>query len=515
MSNKKKKASILNIILPIVIIGVMVTFIVMIDTFGVPFFGQVRSFISFLFYVYVGGTILVVFFEEKSPERMMSWLLVLVLFPGVGLVAYLAFGRSFRKQKRVKRKWVREFPEWLEAMNRDLQVASADNEQEVPEISKTLMRLLNNNSGAKLLLNNEVKVMSDGVITFALMLEALEKAEDHINLEFFIIKNDELGNRFKKVLMRKAKEGVEVNFLYDAVGSWRLGKAYKEDLVAAGVNVKAFLPVIAPFISRNMNYRNHRKILTIDGKVGFIGGLNIGDEYLGKKEQFGYWRDTHLMMKGESVYAMNHIFFDDWTFSGGEVSNMRRYYPKLTVSNRSLMQMASCGPDSDRHVIKQAYFKMIATAKECVYIETPYLVPEESLMEALKTAALSGVEVKIIIPYIADHFMVYWANQSNIQELLEANVRIFYYKGGFIHAKTLLVDHVCASVGSANLDIRSLELNFEVNAFIYDKAVVRDLRMDIEEDLIRSEEILLKDFKQRRTYRKVLESFGRLVSPLQ
>jgi cardiolipin synthase len=221
------------------------------------------------------------------------------------------------------------------------------------------------------------------------------------------------------------------------------------------------------------------------------------------------------MIEGDAVYDLNNIFIADWEFSGGSIEDLKKHYPQHPVKKQTLMQIASSGPDSDKHVIKQAYFKMIATAKKNIYIESPYLVPEDSLMVALKTAALSGVDVKIIIPYIADHFMVYWANQSNIQDLLESNVEIYYYKGGFIHSKSLLVDDICASVGTANLDIRSMELNFEVNAFIYDESVVRDLRSDFEEDLYRSEKIELEEFKKRKSYRKVLEAFGRLVSPLQ
>lgn len=510
---KKKKQGLSIILAPIGLIAIAVIIAILIDTFGVALVSQVKSFFSFLFYIYVIAVCLIVFLEEKSPERMMSWLLVLILFPGFGLIAYLLFGRSFRKKYRVKEKKVADFQTLEDA---DQMIAWEDEiDHELPPICYTLIRLLENNSGSKVLLKNEVKVMSDGVITFALMLEALEHATDIINFEFFIVKDDDLGNRFKKVLMKKALEGVEVNFLYDAVGSWQLPRAYKESLEDAGVNVRAFLPVIAPFVSRNMNYRNHRKIVTIDGEVGFVGGLNIGDEYLGKKEQFGYWRDTHLMLKGESVHALTHIFLDDWTFSDGEIENKEKYFPKITTTKQTLMQMASCGPDSDKQVIKQAYFKMIAAAQKSIYIESPYLVPEDSLLVALKTAALSGVDVKIIIPYVADHFMVYWANQCYIEDLLKSNVKIYYYKGGFIHSKSLVVDDVCASVGTANLDIRSLELNFEVNAFIYDESVIRELVSDFNEDLFRSERINLDEFLKRKKYRKVFEAFGRLVSPLQ
>lgn len=514
MSNKKKPGLIL-IIAPVIILTIAFLVLVFLDVFNTKVMAGMKSFFSIVFNLYVFAAVILVILEKKNPQRMISWLLVLILFPGVGLVAYLIFGQSFRKKYRTKHKKMDVYPKWLEdTVKRDM-VWLENQGLELDDLSNKLIELLRNNSDARLLLNNSVKVFGDGAITFSVMLEELEKATSVINFMFFIIKEDQLGNRFKDVLIKKAKEGVEVNFLYDAVGSWKLSSTFKSDLEEAGVTVKAFLPVLTPFASRNFNYRNHRKILTIDGKVGFVGGLNIGDEYVGKKEYFGYWRDTHLLLKGESAYALTNIFLDDWTFSGGKIQDLNKHYPKHDVKKQTLMQIVSSGPDSDKHVIMQGYFKMIASAKKSICVTTPYLVPEDALLVALKTAALSGVDVKIIIPDVADHFMVYWANQANIQDLLESKVKIYAYKDGFVHAKSLLVDGTCASVGTANLDIRSMELNFEVNAFIYDKSVVRDLRNDFEEDLIRSERIDLEVFKKRKLYRKVLEVFGRLVSPLQ
>lgn len=510
-----RKRRFIQIALPITIIVVGVLLALFIDSFGIKVLSPMRTVFNVVFYLYVVSACLIVFFEEKSPDKMISWLLVLILFPGVGLVFYLGFGRSFRKKKRVKAKKVGDYPQWLSEISQRALENTPHVDHEVLPICSSLIRLLQNNSDSKLLLYNEVKIMPDGGITFANMMEELKKAKHVINFEFFIVKDDILGSKIKELLIEKALSGIEVNFLYDAVGSWRLSTEYKDQLINAGVNVRAFLPVVIPFISRNMNYRNHRKIVTIDGLVGFMGGLNIGDEYVGNNEKFGYWRDTHMMFKGESVYALNNIFLDDWTFSGGKVHDLKQHYPELEIKHHTLMQIASSGPDSERHVIMQAYFKMIAMAKKNIYIETPYLVPEESLLVAIKTAALSGVDVRIVIPYIADHFMVYWANQSNIEDLLKAGVKIYYYKGGFIHSKSLLVDDLCASVGTANLDIRSMELNFEVNAFIYDKEVIKDLRNDFEEDLYRSELIKLEEFQKRKAYRKVLEAFGRMVSPLQ
>lgn len=512
---RRRKPKLILFIAPVIIIAIAIFVLVFLDVYHSKIVGQMKSIVGFLFNLYVIVAVVLVFLEKKNPQRMISWLLILVLFPGVGLIAYLIFGRSFQKKFRVKNKKMDEYPNWLEDPSRGKEDSLNQLEEPVDDLSKTLIQLLQSNSDSKLLLKNKVKVMADGAITFAVMLEELEKATSVINFMFFIFKEGDLGARFKHVLMKKAQEGVEVNFLYDAVGSWKLSHDFKMDLEEAGVTVKAFLPVLTPFASRNFNYRNHRKIVTIDGQVGFVGGLNIGDEYVGKKEYFGYWRDTHLMLRGESVYALNNIFLEDWTFSGGEVLDLKKHYPAHNIENDLLMQIVSSGPDSDKHIIMQGYFKMIAAAKRSICITSPYLVPEDALLVALKTAALSGVDVKIIIPDVADHFMVYWANQSYIEDLLESKVKIFAYKGGFIHAKSLLVDGVCASVGTANLDIRSMELNFEVNAFIYDERVVTELRNDFEEDLRRSEKIVLEKFKKRKFYRKVLEVFGRLVSPLQ
>lgn len=508
----KKKPGLIIVIAPLMIAAIAFLVLVFLDVISVKVLDHVKSFFGVVFNIYVITAVILVFFEKKNPQRMIAWLLILILFPVIGLGAYLLFGRSFRKKYRVKNKKIPVYPKWLEEhARRDKE----HGEEPIPDLCRQLIQLLKTNSGSSLLYKNRVKVMSDGALTFSVMLDSLRRAEKVINFMFFIIKDDDLGRQFQQILIEKAKSGVEVNFLYDAVGSWKLSKAYREALEAAGVRVKAFLPVLTPFASRDFNYRNHRKIVTIDGKVGFVGGLNIGNEYVGKNKQFGYWRDTHLMIEGEAVYALTHIFLDDWVFSEGDVVDLDNHYPPLEESNDLLMQIVSSGPDSDRHVIMQGYFKMIAQAKKSICITTPYLVPEDALLTAIKTAALSGVEVKIIIPDIADHFMVYWANQSHIQDLLESHVQIYAYKDGFVHAKSMFVDGICASVGTANLDIRSMELNFEVNAFIYDEKVVRDLYNDFEEDLIRSEKIELEKFKKRKLYRKVLEVFGRLVSPLQ
>jgi cardiolipin synthase len=347
------------------------------------------------------------------------------------------------------------------------------------------------------------------------LIEAISQAKRHIHLEYFIIKDDQIGNQIRELLIRKAQEGLEVRVIYDDVGSWALSRFFLESLKKAGVEVYPFFKVALPLLSRDLNYRNHRKIVVIDGEIGFVGGLNIGDEYLGQSDKFAFWRDTHLEIRGEAVYGLQTIFLNDWHFVSQEVVEGAKYFPEIGISHPSVVQIAASGPDSEWKSILQAFYKMIASATDKIWITTPYLVPEESLMMGLKTAALSGVDVKIIIPSQPDHFFVYWSSQSNIQSLLEAGVKIYQYKNGFIHSKIMIVDRQFATVGTANLDIRSMEINFEVNAFLYDVDVIIRLEEDFVKDLEESNAYVLERFKKRSIKRKLMEALGRLVSPLQ
>jgi cardiolipin synthase len=270
-----------------------------------------------------------------------------------------------------------------------------------------------------------------------------------------------------------------------------------------------------PIFGRELNYRNHRKITVIDGKVGYIGGMNIGDEYRGHSEQLGYWRDTHMRLYGEGVMGLQHYFLMDWAFVSHQLLVDEDYLAIDHPDEEALVQVAASGPDTDWEIILQAYFTMIATAKTRIWITTPYLVPEDSVMSGLITAALSGVDVRIIIPSKPDHFLVYWATRANLENLLRSGVKIYTYEKGFIHSKTMIVDHGVASVGTANLDIRSLEINFEINAFLYGEKEIKQLSDDFEEDLCDSIQIEYVDYLQRSRGQRVLEAIGRLVSPLQ
>lgn len=481
-----------------------------------PLLRLVRQLITILIRINGLWVALVILLEKKDPSRTIAWLLVLMLLPLFGFLFYMLFGKSFRKKHRAKRKGLND----LDRMEKAAEIQNAlmpymSFDSDASQLNKGLIQLLLKNANAAFSLQNEVEVLTNGQNKFDYLIDKIANAKHHIHLEYFIIKDDAIGTVIADLLVEKALKGIEVRVIYDDVGSWALGKGYINRLKNAGVQIHPFFEVVLPVFSRELNYRNHRKIAIVDGEVALIGGLNIGDEYIGGGKKFKFWRDTHLAIKGEAVYALQNIFLNDWYFVSGELLENECYFPTVEVKSQSLVQIAASGPDLKWKCILQAFYKMISGAKEKLYIESPYLVPEESLLMGLKTAALSGVDVRIVIPSVSDHFFVYWASQSHIEALLEAGVKIYSYEKGFIHSKIVMVDGQCASVGTANLDIRSMEINFEVNAFLYDKDLLARLEEDFDNDLMDSVEISLEKFKKRKWAKKVLESIGRLVSPLQ
>ncbi|MTI71155.1 MAG: cardiolipin synthase [Firmicutes bacterium] len=472
--------------------------------------------IGIVFTVYTIFIAIIIFIDNKDSEKTISWLLVLFVFPIVGFLLYLFIGQNMRKRNIFNKK------ENFRAKNleniADIQLNAVNSKDifldENDVIKRKLISLILNNSKTPVTINNKTKVLTNGKATFKEIKKELRKAKEHIHLEYFIIKNDEIGNEIKDILIQKSKEGLEVRVIYDSVGSWRLGKKFLNDLKVAGVNVGGFLPVFLPGLSRELNYRNHRKIIVIDGKIGFIGGINIGDEYLGKDKYLGFWRDTHLKIKGEAVYELQNIFINDWYFSKEETLEGKKYFPKHKYYGEELIQISISGPDTKWESIMQGYFSLINYATERVWITTPYLVPDKSVKMALMTAALSGIDVRIIIPNKADHITAFWASRSNIEELLSAGVKVYKYTNGFIHSKVLLVDDIAASVGTANMDNRSFHINFEVNAFIYDTSVAKRLEEDFNSDLKNSEEFIYDEYKKRSIISKVKESIGKILSPL-
>ena len=376
----------------------------------------------------------------------------------------------------------------------------------------TDLAYLHLNSGNWMTFNNKVTRFITGADKFEALVRDIRQAKEFIHLEYYIWRGDKLGTRLVEELTKKAEEGVEVRLLYDGMGNSRLPKDFFDKLHAAGGYTAAFLP---PFIVR-INYRNHRKLCIIDGKVGYIGGFNVGDEYLGIVKRYGPWRDTHLRVVGDAIDQMQIRFIKDWNFTTryGAVQLEQRYFPLREQTEGIRMQIVSSGPDTKWHNVHNGYFKMINEAEHHIYLTTPYFVPDDGIFEALRVAALSGLDVRILIPGNPDHFFVYWASMSYLGQLLEAGVRCYQYERGFIHSKSLCIDGKMSSVGTANMDIRSFDLNFEVNAFLYDAAFTRELEQDFLNDLKSSVEITREWYYRRRWWFKVKEAVARLISPM-
>lgn len=462
-------------------------------------------------------TIVVIILENRDPVKTVSWILVVLLIPGLGIVLYIMFGQYYRKQKIFSRKELKDL-ERIKILSQkqinDLNGLMEGQNDNIRSKSNIMMLLLKN-SKALLTEYNAVNILSGGEETFDSIIEAIESATDHIHMEFYKWESDKIGERFREVLIKKASEGVTIRLIYDDVGSWKIGIDYIKSLKEAGIEIFAFMPVQFPFFTSKANYRNHRKIVVIDGKIGFVGGINIADKYLYGTKKLGMWRDTHLRIEGEAVHSLQTIFSVDWYFvSKVIIGSHSRYFPQLDKKDQNLIQITACGPDSDWASIMQSYFVAISSAKNSVYISTPYFSPNESVRTALHALALSGVEVKIMLPSKSDSTVSYWNSFSYIGRMLEAGIEVYLYERGFNHSKVLMVDGVFSSVGTANFDNRSFDLNFEVNALIYNEKVTMELTRLFEKDLKDCQQVFISQWKKRPLTQKIKESLSRMLGPL-
>lgn len=476
-------------------------------------------YIIIAYFVFIAVPIVVsIIYDKRDPVKSVSWIIVVTLIPFIGSLLYLTFGQNFRKQKIFNKKFATDYHHTNNIVSRQLYeinspLISGETES---RLYRDITTLLLNNNRSPLFKNGEVEILSDGRHTFDSIIEELEKAHNFIHIEYYIIKDDKIGNEIAGVLERKAREGVEVRLIFDDVGSWGLSKKYIERLKAAGVCVYPFMPVFFPLFTSKINYRNHRKIIVIDGKVGFTGGVNIADKYIDGVKHIGAWRDIHLKLAGKSVSTLQRVFMADWNFVSGEKLHINsKYFPKFAEPIDGIsLQIASSGPDSDWASIMQAFFAAITKANDYIYISSPYFLPNESILTALKVAALSGIDVKIIIPEKSDSKVVYWATRSYITELLRSGVKVYMYTSGFIHSKLIIIDGKFSSVGSANMDIRSFEDNFEVTAFIYDVDKSKELEEIFETDLSNSRRVWIRWWLNRTLLQRFYESVARLMTPL-
>jgi cardiolipin synthase len=438
----------------------------------------------------------------------------MVFLPFLGFVLYLLFGQHYFSQRRfaLKADADREIIDRYIKQNKEslAKTKVTMTEREGKSIIQVMDLLLANNDAISSD-RNVVRSFIDGKDNFDALLEAIKGAKHHIHMEYYIIRNDELGRKIVAALTEKALQGVEVRFLLDALGNKIPPGGYR-DLINAGGKVSNFYKVLIPAITLRINYHDHRKIVVIDGSSGFIGGFNIGEEYLGKGP-LGYWRDTAVEIRGEGVRGLQLRFVLDWNYATKEDLRLDvSYFPEIHGEGESIVQIVSGGPDSKWNAIKDEYLKLISLAEETVYLQSPYFIPDQSVLDALRIAALSGVDVRIMFPSKPDHPLVYWASYSYVGELLEAGVRAFTYDNGFIHAKTITVDDVVSSIGTANWDIRSFRLNFETNAVIYDRAFAKQQREIFERDIELSTEVTMERYQKRSFWVRFKEGVSRLFS---
>jgi len=441
---------------------------------------------------------------------------LILLIPLVGLILFYFLGKNYRRKRIFTKKGISDIRQSEKLITWQTEHLLDDTDVSNSKIISKIgiIKLLLNSNKSLLTHNNIVTILNNGNETFDTIFNEILKAKHHIHLEYYMIEEGEIGEKLKNILIQKAKENIKIRIIYDDVGSWGLSNKYVNDLKEAGIEINAFIPVRFPRFAQKINFRNHRKIIVIDGKIGFIGGLNFADRYLYGEPEIGFWRDTHLKIEGSAVGNLQVIFLTDWYFTTNTLLNEQMYFPKYKPCEKCLVQIVTSGPDSDWESIMQAYFYTISTATKYIYISTPYFIPNESILTAIKTVALSGVDVKIILPSRSDSRLTYFGSMSYIKELLEANVEIYMYNRGFTHSKVLIVDDIISSVGTANMDLRSFDQNFEANAVIYDESITTKLKSYFIEDLKYCDKLNLITYSKRPVSRRIAEGIARIFSPI-
>lgn len=452
-------------------------------------------------------TIVIVLLDNRNPVKTMAWILVLVFLPVVGLAFYFFFGRNTRKERLISKKGFSRLSKRPMA-EYQAQEALGDftgRNQLIPFFHRV--------SNALPFEGNDVQVFTDGYSMYQELFRRIAKAKHHIHLEFYIFENDAVGRLLRDLLIDKAREGVSVRLLYDDVGCWDVNPMFYDEMLCEGIEVRSFLKVRFPQFTSKVNYRNHRKLAIIDGKVGFIGGMNIALRYL-KGVPWGVWRDTHICLKGKAVYGIQTAFLTDWFAVDRTLLTSAQYFPKMDTVGTSVAQIVTSDPVGEWHDIMLGLVKAISCAQRYIYVETPYFLPTEQVMAAFQTAALSGVDVRLMIPKKADAFITHKGTMSYLDELMKSGVKVYFYRAGFLHSKLWVADDEWASVGSTNLDFRSFEHNFEANAFFYDEKTVCAMKEIFLEDMKKCMTLSQKIWDKRSFKNKIVESVVRLLAPL-
>ncbi len=474
--------------------------------------------VSFIFVLDILLAMFVVFKERKNPTSTLLWVMVILSFPIFGFVIYLLIGVDLSKSKM------------FEDKDNDFNIKFSDSIERIEEINngtykyhdlkaydyQPLIKLLSNGSFSKYVENNKVDLFFDGEDLLEDIIREMKNAKYSIFLQSYIIASGEMFDGIKDILIQKSREGLDVKFLVDGMGGRKLDKDDIEEMRAAGIETSVFFPPFFGNINIRVNFRNHRKIMIIDSCIGYVGGFNIGDEYISKSKKFGYWRDTHIKIQGEGVNDLTYRFYLDYKFATGESKGRYQSFAKEIDENYTVaMNIVTSGPDHELEQIRDGFSKMIEIATSRIYIQTPYFIPDDGLLKALRMACYSGVDVKIMVPKKPDHPLVKSASRSYLGELLKFGAEVYYYEEhGFLHSKTMIVDNFVSTVGTSNFDIRSFSLNFEINAFIYDYGVNSKLASQFIEDISNCEKYTYEKYLNRGRGEKIAESAARLFSPL-
>lgn len=484
--------------------------------FFIAYYPQIILGVEILYFI---GVILLsakIIIDTKTTSKTLAYLLLIIFLPVVGIIIYFVFGVNFRKNTFFNYKIERneeiysKIKKYIEETHRKV---LAERSHEVTKYENT-SDFLFHSVHSPLTQGNEVQLLINGEEKFPKVFEAIKAAKHHIHLEYYIYANDDIGNRLADALIEKSREGIEVRFMYDDLGSNKIGKELLSRLREAGVEVTPVNKIKFKLLANRVNYRDHRKIIIIDGREVFTGGINVSDKYI-NPNQFQYWRDTHLYIKGSGAFYFQFMFFTNWILTNEKMIDINPSYfdYDYQVQADKIVQAVPSGPDM-KPAIMLSSTSSIFSAKKRIYITTPYFIPVESVLNAIKQQAMAGLDVRLLVPKNGDSVFVNAAAYSYYGELLEANVRIFFYEKGFVHAKTMLIDDDLAVVGTANMDVRSQELNFEVNTMLYDREINEKLFLAFEEDLKSSTEIFLKDWENRSKGKVFFEHLARLMSPL-
>lgn len=478
---------------------------------------HIWSIILLVNYLLAISVIIVILLKNIDPSKTLAYIIVLIFFPVIGLIVYYLFGQEYRKSKIFNRKDISNI-NIIKSVGEDLRIEEKKFDRDKANMylddKVKLIRLLKESDKSPLTLNNSVDILKNGETKFKVLIEDIKQAKTYIHLEYYIIKDDSIGTELLNVICEKAKEGIEVKLSYDDVGS-KLSSAMKRKLDSCGVEHYPFMPVLFSSFTGKSNYRNHRKIAIIDGVIGYIGGINVSDDYVNNEVSKRYWRDTHLRIYGEAVKVLQFHFLTTWDFVSDETLEIKeKYFPHVEADDNVAIQIAASGPDTNWATIMEAILTAINNSENYIYLTTPYFIPNEQIITALQIASKIGVDVRLLIPKFSDSWITENATNSYLEELMSAGVKVYRYKKGFIHSKTIVVDDVFCTIGTCNLDNRSFNINFEINALIYNREQSKVLKSHFLEDLKNSDLMDYELWNKRSKTRKFKESLARLGSPL-